>query len=159
MESIYWVLTWACHRRCRHCYEDRFRPYLRADLEAVVAEAERNAPLVLGNLPKRMTYRDPGGPDLPEKMGRVIISGGEALLEAVRERVTYPVIEGLVARYRDTGGVKVVLQTTGDLLTPAIVREVAQRGVWMISVAGIDDFHVGMEGEAKRPPSRRRSRQ
>jgi hypothetical protein len=37
MESIYYVMAWACHRRCRHCYEERFRPYARGDLEAVVA--------------------------------------------------------------------------------------------------------------------------
>lgn len=153
MESIYWVMAWACHRKCRHCYEDRFRPYVRADLERVVAEAERNTPRVLANLPERMTYLDLNDPapdgTLPEKQGRIILSGGEALLDPVRERVTYRVIDGLMARYRSQGGVKIVLQTTGDLLTPAILRDLFRRGVWMISVAGVDDFHVGMEGEAK----------
>ncbi|NKC33426.1 radical SAM/SPASM domain-containing protein [Falsiroseomonas selenitidurans] len=153
MESIYWVMAWACHRKCRHCYEDRFRPYVRQNLEAVVAEAERNTPRVLANLPPRMTYldRDDPAPDgtLPEKTGRIILSGGEALLDPVRERVTYKVIEGLVARYRGAGGVKIVVQTTGDLLRPDIVRDLLDRGVWMISVAGVDDFHVGLEGEAK----------
>jgi MoaA/NifB/PqqE/SkfB family radical SAM enzyme len=100
-----------------------------------------------------MTYLDTAdpGPDgtLPEKVGRIILSGGEALLDPVRTRVTYPVIEGLVARYRGAGGVKVIVQTTGDLLTADIVRDLLDRGVWMISVAGVDDFHVGMEGEAK----------
>jgi hypothetical protein len=153
MESIYWVMAWVCHRKCRHCYEDRFRPYVRADLDRVVAEAERNAPRVLANLPATMTYLDAGDPNpdgsLPEKVGRIILSGGEALLDPIRERVTHPVIEGLVARYRDASGVKIIVQTTGDLLTPAIVRGLLDRGVWMISVAGVDDFHVGMEGEAK----------
>ncbi len=46
MESIYYVMAWACHRKCRHCYEDRFRPYVRDGLEAVVAEAERNFPRI-----------------------------------------------------------------------------------------------------------------
>ena len=142
MESIYWVLAWACHRKCRHCYEDRFRPYARADLEAVVAEAEANLPRVVAHLPERMTYRDGG----QERVGRIILSGGEALLEATRERVTYRAIEALSARYRDRGGVRIVVQTTGDLLTPDIVRALLDRGVWMISVAGVDDFHVGMEG-------------
>ena len=41
------------------------------------------------------------------------------------------------------------MQTTGDILTDKIVAELLERGVWMISVASIDDFHVGMEGEAK----------
>ena len=33
MESIYYVMSWACHRKCVHCYEDRFRPYVRGELE------------------------------------------------------------------------------------------------------------------------------
>ena len=150
MESIYWVMCWACHRKCKHCYEGRFRPYVRDALEAVIVEAERNTQAVLANLPVRMTYRDINdpGPDgtLPEKTGRIILSGGECLLEGVRQRVTYKVIEGLVARYAGQGGVKIVVQTTGDLLTAEIVAELLARGVWMISVAGVDDFHIGMEG-------------
>lgn len=150
MESIYWVMCWACHRKCRHCYESRFRPYVRDALEAVIVEAERNTQAVLANLPTRMTYRDVADPrpdgTLPEKTGRVILSGGESLLEGVRQRVTYKVIEGLMARYAGQGGVKIVVQTTGDLLTADIVADLLARGVWMISVAGVDDFHVGMEG-------------
>ncbi|HWX48687.1 MAG TPA: SPASM domain-containing protein [Roseomonas sp.] len=157
MESIYWVACWACHRKCRHCYEARFRPYVRAELEAVVAEAERNSRLVLENLPPRLTWRDavPEGGGA-EKPGRVILAGGEALLDPVRQRVTYPILEGLAARYAVQGGVKVVVQTTGDLLTPAIIGELLARGVWMISVAGLDDFHVGMEGTAKQEAWRHR---
>ncbi|WP_291297670.1 radical SAM/SPASM domain-containing protein [Elioraea sp.] len=153
MESIYWVMAWACHRKCKHCYEDRFRPYVRGALEAVLAEAERNAPRIIANLPETMTYLDMTDPradgTLPRKVGRVILSGGESLMDPVRERVTYPVIEQLMAKYRDAGGVKIVVQTTGDLLTPEIVDDLLARGVWMISVASIDDYHVGLEGEAK----------
>ena len=153
MESIYWVMAWACHRKCRHCYEDRFRPYVRDALEAVVAEAERNAPRIIANLPPEMTYLDLGDRNadgtLKRKTGRIILSGGESLMEPVRERVTYPVIEALAAKYRASGGVKIVIQTTGDLLTPGIVEDLLRRGVWMISVASIDDFHVGLEGEAR----------
>ncbi len=153
MESIYFVMAWACHRKCRHCYEDRFRPYVRGALERVVAEAEANFPRIIANLPPRMTYLDPedctpdGQPR--EKIGRVILSGGEALLDATRERVTYKVIEGLRDKYQDQGGVRIVVQTTGDLVTPTIIRELLDRGVWMISVAGVDDFHVGIEGPEK----------
>lgn len=153
MESIYFVMAWACHRKCRHCYEERFRPYVRGALERVVAEAEANYPRIIANLPERMTYLDPDDP-LPdgsarEKVGRVILSGGEALLDATRERITYKVIEALRDKYRDNGGVRIAVQTTGDLVTPAIVRDLLERGVWMISVAGVDDFHVGIEGAAK----------
>ena len=153
MESIYYVMCWACHRRCRHCYEDRFRPYVRGALESVVAEAERNFPRIVDHLPERHTYLDLDDPrpdgSFPEKRGRVILSGGEVLIEPVRERVTYKVIERLNARYAAQGGVRIVVQTTGDLLTDAIVDDLLARGVWMISVASIDDFHVGIAGPAK----------
>lgn len=153
MESIYYVMAWACHRKCKHCYEDRFRPYVRGALESVVAEAERNFPRIVDNLPERFTYVDLDDPQpdgtFPEKTGRVILSGGESLLDPVRERVTYKVIERLRDKYAAQGGIKVVVQTTGDLVTDAIVDDLLARGVWMISVAGVDDFHVGMEGEAK----------
>src|SRR4030095_8627279 len=56
---------------------------------------------------------------------------------------------GLRAKYAAQGGVKVVVQTTGDILTDAIVDDLLQRGVWMISVASVEDFHVGLEGPAK----------
>ncbi len=154
MESIYYVAAWACHRRCRHCYEDRFRPYVRSELDAVLDEALRNMPRIVDHLPERMTYLDRGDPradgSLPEKPGRIILSGGEFLLDALRDRLSYPLVERLVARYRGAGGVKVVVQTTGDLLDDAIVAALLARGVWMISVASLDDYHVGLEGDAKR---------
>jgi len=153
MESIYCVAAWACHRRCAHCYEDRFRPYVRGQLEGVVREALHNMPRIVEHLPERMTWLDRGDPrpdgSLPEKPGRIILSGGEFLLDALRERVSYPLLERLGARYRDAGGVKLIVQTTGDLLTDAIVEALLSRGVWMISVASIDDYHVGLEGAAK----------
>jgi MoaA/NifB/PqqE/SkfB family radical SAM enzyme len=150
MESIYYVAAWACHRRCRHCYEDRFRPYVRDELAAVVREATANMPRIVDHLPERMTYRDRRAPradgTLPEKQGRIILSGGEFLLDALREPLAYPLIERLVARYRAAGGAQVVVQTTGDLLTDAIVAALLERGVYMISVASLDDYHVGLEG-------------
>jgi hypothetical protein len=153
MESIYYVMAWACHRKCRHCYEDRFRPYVREELEAVVQEAERNFPGIVANFPERFTYRDLDDPrpdgTFPEKTARVILSGGESLLDPVRERVTYKVIEALRDKYAAQGGVKIVVQTTGDILTDRIVADLLARGVWMISVASVDDFHVGLEGPAK----------
>lgn len=153
MESIYYVMAWACHRKCRHCYEDRFRPYVRGELEAVVQEAERNFPRIVANLPARHTYLDTAAPapdgTFPEKTGRIILSGGESLLDAVRERVTYPVIDALRDKYAAQGGVKIVVQTTGDVLTDAIVDDLLARGVWMISVASVDDFHVGLEGPVR----------
>jgi pyruvate-formate lyase-activating enzyme len=153
MESLYYVMSWACHRRCKHCYEQRFRPYVRGELESVVAEAEANFPRIIDHFPERMTFLDQGDPrpdgTFPEKTGRIVLSGGEALLDPIRTRVTYPVIDRLNARYRDNGGIKVIVQTTGDLLTDQIIDDLLERGVWTISVASVDDFHVGLEGADK----------
>ena len=161
MESIYYVICWHCHRKCRHCYEERFHPYVRGELEAVVAEAEANAPRIVAHFPDRMTFLDRTRPDasapggFAEGVGRIILSGGEVLTDPVRERVLYPTLEAIRDKYRGAGGVKVAVQTTGDLVTPRIVDELLARGIWTLSVAGMDDFHVGMEG-SKRDPLRER---
>ncbi|MEO0823979.1 MAG: radical SAM protein, partial [Pseudomonadota bacterium] len=160
MESLYYVLCWACHRKCKHCYETRFRPYVRDALRGVVDEAKATFPKVIANLPDRLVYRDlsepsetlPGG--YAEKPGRIILAGGEVLVEPVREEVLYPALEAIQAKYAGQG-VRVVVQTTGDLVTPEIVRDLLDRGVWMISCAGMDDFHVGMEGDKRIPLEQR----
>ena len=158
MESIYYVLCWHCHRRCKHCYEARFRPYIRDELAAVVSEAQRNAPKVVANLPERLTYKElasaeeraNGAETFVERSGKIILSGGDVLTEPVREAVLYPTLAAIREKYAAQGGVRVVVQTTGDLLTPEIIRELVDLGVWTISVSGMDDFHVGMEGDKKR---------
>jgi Iron-sulfur cluster-binding domain len=71
-------------------------------------------------------------------------------LPQLRESVLYPAIEQIVAKYRSMGGVKVVVQTTGDIVTPKIVDELLSRGAWMISVSGMDDFHEGMDEAYRR---------
>lgn len=160
MESIYYVLCWACHRKCRHCYESRFRPYVREALAGVVAEARAAFPKVIDNLPERLSYLDLARPveDGPEpyerRPGRIILAGGEVLVDPVRETVLYPALERIAARYRGQG-VAVAVQTTGDLVTPAIVDDLLARGVTAVSVAGMDDFHVGMEGDKRIPLAER----
>jgi hypothetical protein len=153
MESIYYVLSFACHRKCVHCYEDRFRPYRRDELASLTETAKRNFPRVIANLPDHMRYRDPewrsadGEPI--EGQGRIILSGGEVLIDPVREEILYPAIEAIRAKYAKAGGVKIVVQTTGDLVDETIIAELLDLGVFMISVAGMDDYHVGMEGEKR----------
>ncbi|MEZ5491160.1 MAG: radical SAM/SPASM domain-containing protein [Gammaproteobacteria bacterium] len=152
MESIYYVLCWHCHRRCKHCYEERFRPYVRDELAAVVEEARRNAPAIVANLPEKMTYLelDPeDGNRYVEKTGKIILSGGDVLTDPVREAVLYPTLEAIRDKYRHNGGIRVVVQTTGDLLTPKIIDELLARDIWTLSVSGMDDYHVGMEGDKK----------
>ncbi|MEQ9143426.1 MAG: SPASM domain-containing protein [Parvibaculaceae bacterium] len=154
MESIYYVLTWACHRRCKHCYDTRFRPYVRQGLEDVLSESDAHFRKVIANLPDTMTYLDPANLDASgnpqERIGRVILAGGEVLLDPVRERIFYPALEALNEKY-GRGGVRLSIQTTGDLVTPQYIDEMLERNVWMIAIAGMDDFHVGMEGDKRLP--------
>ena len=154
LESIYYVISWLCHRQCPHCYEERFHPYQGAELATVVGEARRNFERVIDHLPEHMRYRVPEATTadgiVPEKVGRIILSGGEVLVPQVREPILYPAIEKIVGKYRDQGGVKLVVQTTGDLVTAKIVDELLSRGVWMISVSGMDDFHEGFNEERRK---------
>ena len=154
MESIYYVMSWLCHRQCKHCYEDRFHPYYGEELEQVVSEARETFPKVIANLPARMTYLDraaplPGG-GFAEKRGRIILAGGEILLPAVRESVLYPALELLNEKYRNNGGVETIVQTTGDIVTARIVDELLERRVTKISISGMDAYHEGFEEQAAR---------
>ncbi len=154
MESIYYVMSWLCHRSCPHCYEDRFRPYHGANLEKVVSEARSNYARVISNFPDRMSYLDladgGAGGEFREKRGRVILAGGEILLDAVRESVLYPALELLHEKYSQNGGVHLIVQTTGDVLTESIIGDLLERSVWMISISGVDAFHAGLEEEDAR---------
>ncbi len=96
MESVYYVLTYACHRKCRHCYDTRFRPYVRDELKAVVGEGIDNHRRIIANLPDSMTYLDPAHPNADgtpsTRIGRIIIAGGELLLDPVPEALFSPAI-------------------------------------------------------------------
>ncbi len=146
MESLYWVINHACHRKCRHCYDDRFRPYVRDALEKKVRESETAFQKIIQNLPAKIGYTDDAG---DRQRGRIILAGGEVLVDPVRERVLYPIIDALNDKYG--GEANIIVQTTGDLVTESILDELLKRGVWMISVAGMDDYHVGHEGEKRLP--------
>ncbi|MGF1462858.1 MAG: SPASM domain-containing protein [Maricaulaceae bacterium] len=152
MESIYWVLSWACHRRCAHCYDDRFRPYVRDELARVVGEGQAAYERIIANLPDDFTYLDPASPN-PDgspsrRRGRLILAGGEPLLDSVREPLFYPVLDALKARYGDAGP-RLSMQTTGDILQERHLEELLERNMWMIGIASIDDYHVGLEGDKK----------
>lgn len=149
MESVYYVLSYLCHRSCPHCYEDRFRPYYGDERDAVVAQSLAAFPKVIEHLPARMVFQDwahldeDGRPR--ERRGRVILAGGEVLLDPIREPVLYPAIRLLRQKYALAGGVDILVQTTGDVLTEAILDELLALGVRAVSVAGIDSYHKGME--------------
>lgn len=146
MQSIYWVLTWACHRKCKHCYDDRFRPYVRDALTEVVSEGRAAYQRVIDNLPDEMSWRN-------EKTGRrertlLVMAGGELLIDGVREELFYPALDAIRARWGEKAP-KISIQTTGDVLTETILDECLARGVESIAIASIDDYHVGMQGEKK----------
>ena len=147
MESLYYVLTWLCHRTCQHCYDERFHPYHGDELSHVVAQSRSNFARVIAHLPESMVYRDRTG---QPQTGRIVLAGGEVLLEPIRESVLYPAIRLLRQKYAAHGGLQIVVQTTGDLLTAKIVHELKECGVWLISVSGMDDYHEGLEDEARR---------
>jgi hypothetical protein len=141
MESIYWVLSWACHRRCAHCYDDRFRPYVRGALDRVLTEGEEAWARVIANLPDDFSYLDREGIRQP---GRLILAGGEVLLEGFRQRIFYPVLEAVQTRWSPDQRPRVHIQTTGDRLNEAHLEGMLSRGVSGIAISGFDSYHVGM---------------
>src|SRR5262245_18661981 len=151
MEAIYYVMSWLCHRKCAHCYESRFKPYYGEEQSRMIGEMTSAFPKIIANLPERMTFLDLADPlpdgSLPEKTGRVILSGGEILLKQVREVITYPAMEMLYDKYSDNGGVEITIQTTGDLLNERIVDELREHHVGHINVSGLDYHHEGVDPE------------
>lgn len=145
MQAIYWVLSWACHRRCRHCYDDRFRPYVRGELDRVVGEGQAAYQGIIANLPDDLTFLDESGVRQPTSL---VLAGGELLIDPVREAVFYPALAALSRKYAGRMP-RIAIQTTGDVLTPQILDECLARGVSSIAIASIDDHHVGFEGERK----------
>lgn len=147
MEAIYWVLTWACHRKCVHCYDDRFRPYVREDLKRVVSEGQSAYEAILANLPDDFTYADPKDP-ARRRQGLLVLAGGELLIDGVREELFYPVLEAIQRRW-GAQAPHISIQTTGDILKPEHIEAMLARGVGTIAIASIDDYHVGLEGDKK----------
>ena len=145
MQSIYWVLSWACHRKCPHCYDDRFRPYVRDALRAVVSEGQAAWPQIIANLPDRMHWVDTQDRTQPTTL---ILAGGELLIDGVREELFYPVLAGIRDRW-GYDGPRISVQTTGDIMTEEHVRQMIARGVSTIAIASIDDYHVGHAGDGK----------
>jgi len=112
--SIYWVFTQLCNDQCAHCYNLSGPQGERMSLEDCLA--------IVANL--------------PERLDRLILSGGEPLSERAK---LYAILDALQARYQ--GATQVMLQTNGDLLTGKILDEMLARGVTRIDIASIDRFH------------------
>jgi len=123
IESVYWVFTQLCNDTCAHCYNSSGPRGERMTLDECLA--------VVGNL--------------PERAGRIILSGGEPLAERGK---LHAILDALADKYR--GSAQIMLQTNGDLLTGPILDELLWRGVTRIDVASIDNFHKhGGDGRRK----------
>ncbi len=114
LESVYWVFTQLCNDSCDHCYN------LSGPQGARMSEEECLA--IIANL--------------PDKIDRLILSGGEPLAERT---LLYTILDALQARYGDT--VQIMLQTNGDLLTLEILDRLIEKGVTRFDIASIDRYH------------------
>ena len=108
MESIYFVMSWVCHRTCEHCYEDRFHPYHGEELQRAVRQSQDNVPRIIDNFPSRMTYLDLADPDengnFREKRGRIIVAGDFTTVNhVVRNRLARLLTNGVLDTTFDPG--------------------------------------------------------
>lgn len=147
LESLYYVLTWACNRRCSHCYDERFRPYSDKELEPMLERQEQALRRVVANLPERLglwVHTDAEGQRFMRS--RIILSGGELLLPEVQQRLLFPALELLRARYPEEQA-ELVLQTGGDLLDESLLDALLEKGLGAVSISSMDHFHQEIGGE------------
>lgn len=125
---------------------------MREEFQSLLASSQSSYKRIISNLPETFLYQDPHHP-LPdgrpsERIGRIILAGGELLIDGVREGLLYPCLDEIQNKYWGLEA-RITVQTTGDLLTLQYIEEMLERGVWMIAVSGMDDFHVGLEGDKR----------
>lgn len=113
-ETVYWVFTQLCNDKCGHCYNNSGPHGQRMSDEECLQ--------VIGNL--------------PEKLDKIILSGGEPLAE---RKQLYLILDTLIAKYGKQQ--KITLQTNGDLMTESILDTLLEKGVKGISIASLDRFH------------------
>jgi organic radical activating enzyme len=113
-ESLYWVFTQLCNDECDHCYN------LSGPKGARMSEEE--CMRIIDNL--------------PERIDRLILSGGEPLAE---KKLLYAILDRLRERYGDN--TQIMLQTNGDLLTGKILDILIEKGVTRFDIASIDRYH------------------
>ncbi len=113
-ESLYWVFTQLCNDKCDHCYN------LSGPQGARISEAECLA--IIDNM--------------PDRVDRLILSGGEPLAE---KKLIWVVLDRIRAKYGQQ--TQVMLQTNGDLLTGEILDQLIAHGVTRFDIASIDRYH------------------
>jgi hypothetical protein len=74
---------------------------------------------------------------LPNKIDRLILSGGEPLAE---KQLLYEILKAIQEKYGDS--TRVMLQTNGDLLTDKILDKLLSLGICRFDIASIDRYHT-----------------
>lgn len=113
-ETLYWVFTQLCNDQCGHCYNNSGPHGQRISDEDCLN--------IVANL--------------PEKIDKIILSGGEPLAE---RKQLYLILDALTAKFGI--GQRIHLQTNGDLMTEKILDTLLEKGVKSINIASLDRFH------------------
>lgn len=115
LESLYWVFTQVCNDQCNHCYN------LSGPKGDKITEEDCLA--IINNL--------------PERIDRIILSGGEPLAEKSK---LFLILDHLREKYGATQ-TQIMLQTNGDLLNEDSLDILIEKGVTRFDIASIDRFH------------------
>jgi Radical SAM superfamily/4Fe-4S single cluster domain len=114
IQSIYWVFTQLCNDDCDHCYNDS-SPFGKRI-------SEDDCLKIIDNL--------------PDKIDRLILSGGEPLADI---KLLYAILDKIKEKYQNT--TQVMLQTNGDLLNVEKLKTLIEKGVKRFDIASIDRYH------------------
>ena len=113
-ESLYWVFTQLCNDKCDHCYN------LSGPQGARISEEECVA--IIKNM--------------PDRVDRLILSGGEPLSE---KKLIWVILDKIKEKFGEK--TQIMLQTNGDLLTGDILDKLIDKGVTRFDIASIDRYH------------------
>lgn len=154
MESIRYILTPTCGATCARVADQGTNS--QRDLhESLGMEALRDFEMMLANLPPSMRYTDlrAASPEIPggERIGRFVLSGCGILADPLLTVLTFPVVDRLVQRYKDQGGVRIVVHSAGADIDGAAIAELSARGVEQFVFSWGEDGEVaGGESVCKR---------
>ncbi len=114
MESVYWVFTLRCNDFCAHCYNNSGPNGETVSIEDLLKVV----------------------PNLPPKVSRIILSGGEPLVEREKLRA---IVAALRARYSQE--TQIYLQSNGDLLNEKVLGDLEEMTIDRIDIVSVDRFH------------------
>ncbi len=114
-ESLYWVFTQLCNDECDHCYNLSGPRGEQISMDDCMR--------IIGNL--------------PDRIDRLILSGGEPLAE---RKKLFAILDRLRERYGGSG-TQFMLQTNGDLLNGERLDTLIEKGITRFDIASIDRYH------------------